>query len=124
MYTEIQPTQDQINAKRDKARDLYAHLGFEINSNSRHLHARCTTCGAANVVNPENWMVFVHTACRENAAQAKADRARKLYALSIPALNGETVTQGHVDYCKDNSHMAYRIGDEDQGICPRCGVPA
>ncbi len=43
------------------------------------------------------------------------------YKLSTPALNGETVTEGHARYCRDNGHMAHKVDGVDQGICPRCG---
>lgn len=44
------------------------------------------------------------------------------YALSTPALNGETITQGHSDYCAANGHGTYKIDGVDQGMCPRCGT--
>lgn len=44
------------------------------------------------------------------------------YALSTPALNGETVTQGHTDYCAANGHGTYTVAGVDQGMCPRCGT--
>ena len=43
------------------------------------------------------------------------------YKLSTPALNGETVTQGHADYCATNGHMTHTVDGVDQGFCPRCG---
>lgn len=49
-----------------------------------------------------------------------------MYQLSYPAINGETVTQGHADYCKANGHATYMKDGVDQGWCPRCGdtIPA
>lgn len=44
------------------------------------------------------------------------------YGLSTPALNGDVVTQGHTDYCRDNGHATYRIAGVGQGWCPRCGA--
>ncbi|SMY00947.1 hypothetical protein BSP239C_03160 [Brevibacterium sp. 239c] len=43
------------------------------------------------------------------------------YALRTPALNGETVTQGDTNYCRDNGHMTHTIDGAEQGLCPRCG---
>jgi hypothetical protein len=43
------------------------------------------------------------------------------YAMSYPAINGETVTQGHADYCAEHGHGTYKVGGVDQGTCPRCG---
>jgi hypothetical protein len=43
------------------------------------------------------------------------------YKLSTPAINGETVTEGHAQYCRDNGHMTHTIDGVDQGFCPRCG---
>lgn len=53
---------------------------------------------------------------------------RNQFAMSFPALNGEYVLQGHVDYCADNGHATHSIVDADGNVvsvgerCPRCGT--
>lgn len=43
------------------------------------------------------------------------------YALSYPSITGETVTQGHVDYCKTKGHATHTVDGVAQIHCPRCG---
>lgn len=43
------------------------------------------------------------------------------YAVSFPALNHETVTQGHVDYCATSGHATHTLAGQPQPRCPRCG---
>lgn len=43
------------------------------------------------------------------------------YALSYPALNGDVVTQGHTDYCRDHGHATHKVDGVVQDRCPRCG---
>ncbi len=43
------------------------------------------------------------------------------YKLSYPAINGETVTQGHADYCKAEGHGTHTVNGVVSPLCPRCG---
>jgi len=49
------------------------------------------------------------------------------FAMSFPALNGEYVLQGHVDYCAEHGHATHTVLDESGEVvtiaerCPRCG---
>lgn len=43
------------------------------------------------------------------------------YALSYPAVNGDTVTQGHADYCATHGHGTYTVDGVVAAFCPRCG---
>lgn len=43
------------------------------------------------------------------------------YKLSYPAVNGEVVTEGHANYCKENGHATYTMNGVASAICPRCG---
>lgn len=45
------------------------------------------------------------------------------YGLSYPAVNGETVTEGHVKYCTANGHATHTINGIPSAYCPRCGTP-
>lgn len=44
-----------------------------------------------------------------------------LFAREFPAVTGETIQQGHADYCKLWGHATYWIDGEPQILCPRCG---
>ena len=44
-----------------------------------------------------------------------------IYRLSYPAVTGDTVTQGHADYCAAHGHGTYTVNGVVQGWCPRCG---
>ncbi len=44
------------------------------------------------------------------------------FKMSYPAINGETVTQGHADYCATNGHATYIKDDVESQFCPRCGA--
>lgn len=43
------------------------------------------------------------------------------FAMEMPALNGDVVTQGHADYCAENGHATHTTGDDVSPWCPRCG---
>lgn len=43
------------------------------------------------------------------------------YSLSYPAINGETVTEGHAAYCAKNGHAAHKVDGVELTHCPRCG---
>lgn len=43
------------------------------------------------------------------------------YATSLPAMKGETITQGHADYCAANGHADYTVNMTEQDDCARCG---
>lgn len=45
-----------------------------------------------------------------------------MYAHSYPALTGETVTQGHANYCAAHGHATYTQDGIVAPYCPRCGV--
>lgn len=42
-------------------------------------------------------------------------------ALSFPVLNGETVTEMHVQYCRANGHATHTVDGAADLHCPRCG---
>lgn len=39
-----------------------------------------------------------------------------------PAAAGQTVMQGHADYCKANGHATHRVDGVVQPHCARCGI--
>jgi sigma54-dependent transcription regulator len=39
----------------------------------------------------------------------------------FPALAGETVTEAHVQTCRERGHAARTVDGTDSGACPRCG---
>lgn len=43
------------------------------------------------------------------------------YADSFPALTGETVTEGHARYCRENGHATHTTDGVVAIFCPRCG---
>jgi hypothetical protein len=55
------------------------------------------------------------------APEVTEDERRRLYGMTMPASAGETVCQGHADYCAVNGHATWTVDGEDQGTCPRCG---
>lgn len=51
------------------------------------------------------------------------DSRRKAFGMTFPALNGETVQQGHADYCAEHGHAKHRDVDGNvSAYCPRCGA--
>lgn len=44
-----------------------------------------------------------------------------IYATSYPVLDGEPVTQGHTNYCRDNGHATHTVDGKTYPVCPRCG---
>ena len=44
-----------------------------------------------------------------------------MYRLSYPAFTGETITQGHADYCAANGHATLTENGVVGTFCPRCG---
>lgn len=44
------------------------------------------------------------------------------YTLSYPALNGQTITEGHAQYCRDNGHAVHTVDGVKSTLCPRCGA--
>lgn len=57
-------------------------------------------------------------AARRDAGKPARDRS---YAMDHAAIKGETVTQGHADYCAEYGHAVTIVEGQDQGVCPRCG---
>lgn len=53
-------------------------------------------------------------------ATSEAER-RRLYGMTMPASRGETVCQGHADWCAEHGHATWTVDGEVQGTCPRCG---
>jgi hypothetical protein len=49
------------------------------------------------------------------------DEAMSNFALEMPALNGDVVTERHARYCAHNGHAAYKGESYDEALCPRCG---
>ena len=43
------------------------------------------------------------------------------YANECPILTGDTVTQGHADYCAEHGHATYTQNGKAVPWCPRCG---
>ena len=43
-----------------------------------------------------------------------------LFAREFPALTGETIQQGHADYCILWGHAKYTVDGVVQPFCPRC----
>lgn len=59
---------------------------------------------------------------RITARRAAGKPARdRFYAMDHAAIKGETVTQGHADYCAEHGHAVTIVEGQDQGVCPRCG---
>lgn len=46
---------------------------------------------------------------------------RNPFALSYPAAFGWVITEGHVQYCREFGHTAWKENDVLSPICPRCG---
>lgn len=48
---------------------------------------------------------------------------RTSYARSYPVVTGETVTEGHAQWCRDFGHGTWTIEGVVQPRCPRCDEP-
>lgn len=46
---------------------------------------------------------------------------RKDWRAAMAYANGETVLQGHANYCAEHGHARHLVDGVDQGYCPRCG---
>lgn len=44
-----------------------------------------------------------------------------MHENSFPVLTHDVVTQGHVNYCKENGHATHKVADVTSPFCPRCG---
>ena len=42
-------------------------------------------------------------------------------ARDYPAINGETVTERHANYCERNGHAKHTVNGHVSPLCPRCG---
>jgi hypothetical protein len=42
--------------------------------------------------------------------------------ISMPAINGEPVTEAHTRHCAQYGHAIHTLDNVDTGICPRCGT--
>lgn len=44
------------------------------------------------------------------------------HAMDMAALKGETVTQGHADFCAEHGHAKHTHDGVVSAFCPRCGA--
>ena len=44
------------------------------------------------------------------------------FALQMPALTGDVVTERHTALCQTRGHATHTVAGVDTGTCPRCGA--
>lgn len=78
--------------------------------------------GASRRLKLDN-LTFTGTATRDNDGVVTYVTAPKplAFAMEMPALSGDVVTQGHADYCADNGHAKHTVDGVVSPWCPRCG---
>ncbi len=43
------------------------------------------------------------------------------FALEMPALTGNPITERHANYCRENGHATHTRDGVEDTMCPRCG---